>query len=122
MALVTAKSSTIFIGTSGGTQVYHSLEEVPESLRVRLRDSTQSPHSATILIADKRGREELVRALQGEPSNVQCRLADSMRSRRTETPRFQDPRVDRRFPRRWFDFLLPVAIGASLWLLVDAHF
>src|ERR1035438_3637804 len=84
MAHLTAKSSTIFISAEGGTKVYRSVEDVPEPLRKRLVESTQGVNAATILIADKRGREELVRALQGRPSDLQCRVVESLRSRKSE--------------------------------------
>ena len=122
MALVTTKSSTIFIGTIDSTKVYHSVGDVPGPLRRRLHETTQSPTSATILIADKRGREELIRALQGEPSNVQCRLAETIRIRQLEKAALQKQQASRKATRRWLELLLPVAIGASLWFLVDAHF
>lgn len=122
MAIVTAKSSTIFIGTSDSTRVYHSVSEIPGPLRLRLQETTQSPTSATILIADKRGREELIRALQGEPSHVHCRLADAIRTRQSEKAALQTQSSSRKLLRRWVELLLPVAIGASLWYLVDARF
>jgi hypothetical protein len=79
-------------------------------------------NSATILIADKQGREELVRALQGRPSEVQCRLVESMRTQQSE----QQPNVIRPpFPsigRFWLEILLPVLAGASLWFLQSPHF
>ena len=122
MEIVTAKSSTIFIATSDSTQVYHSVNEIPAPLRRRLHETTKAPSSATILIADKRGREELVRALQGEPSHVSCRLADAIRVRQSEKAAVQKQISSRKSARRWIELLLPVAIGASLWFLVDARF
>jgi hypothetical protein len=122
MALLTAKSSTIFIATSGSTQVYHSVEEIPPALRRRLQETTRSLNSATILIADKRGREELIRALQGEPSDVRCRLAETIRNRQSQKVA-SEQRVSRLASiRRLLEFLIPVAIGASLWLLIESHF
>lgn len=85
MAQLTARTSTIFIATSDDTtKVYRSVEDVPLPLRQKLLKCTRGMNSATILIADKQGREELVRALQGRPSEVQCRLVDNMRSRQPE--------------------------------------
>src|SRR3954452_10715006 len=85
MVLLTAKSSTILIASGNEeTKVFHSIDQVPPELRARLQETTRGLNSATILIADKRGREELVRALQGQPSHVQCRLADAIRSRQNE--------------------------------------
>ncbi|MFL6351707.1 MAG: hypothetical protein ACJ74Z_07635 [Bryobacteraceae bacterium] len=115
-----ARSSTIFIAIDTGTHVYRSMAEVPAPLRRKLRSSTTGINSATILIADKRGREELVRALKGQPSEVWSLLAA------TESGQVHEPRrpIRRRLPsvRTWLEMFLPVAIGASLWLLIDSHF
>jgi hypothetical protein len=78
-------------------------------------------NSATILIADKRGREELVRALEGRSSTVQCRLTESIRAREQEER--ERTRKRARFSlRTWIELLLPVVIGASLWLFIGSHF
>ncbi len=122
MALVTTRSSTIFIATGESTQVFHSVNEVPRLLRRRLNETTQSTSSATILIADKRGREELVRALQGEPSRVHCRLADTIRARQSERAALQRRQISVRYVRRCLELLVPLAIATSLWFLVDVHF
>src|ERR1700685_3049161 len=65
MSRVTLKSSTIFISVGDETRVYRSVEDVPGPLRKRLEQSTNGIHSATILIADRRGREEILRAIRG---------------------------------------------------------
>ncbi|MBV9305709.1 MAG: hypothetical protein JOZ45_06205 [Acidobacteriaceae bacterium] len=102
--------------------MFHSVEEVPPALRQRLQESTRSLNAATILIADKRGREELVRALQGEPSEVKCRLAEAIRARQLQSIALQKRREGSRSLRRWLEFLLPVVIGASLWFFIESHF
>jgi hypothetical protein len=121
MPRLTARSSTIFIATGAETRVYRSVEDVPPALRRKLVESTRGMNSATILIADKRGREELVRALQGRASDVQCRLADTIRSRERQN---QQPQVEHRYSFRsvqiWLELLLPAAVAGSL--LVLAHF
>jgi hypothetical protein len=121
MAILTARSATIFIASGEQTRVYRSVDDVPPELRRKLIETTKSINSATILIADKRGREELVRALQGRRSDIRCRLVDTIRCKEGEPER---PAWLSRFKsaRTWLEFLLPVAIGASLWLLIDAHF
>jgi hypothetical protein len=121
MTRLTAKTSTIFITTGEKTKVYRSLGEIPPDLRHRLQESTQGINSATILIADKKGREELVRALQGRTSDVQCRLADNIRAKERD----RQPTKPSRSPfsiRTWLELLLPVAIGASLWLFIGSRF
>jgi hypothetical protein len=117
---LTAKTSTIFIATVDETKVYRSVGEVPPKLRRRLEETTTGANSATILIADKRGREELVRALQGLPSDVQSRLARTIQSRRAkaEAQRVNVPQPTHRL-RFWVELLLPFAVGFALWLLLS---
>jgi hypothetical protein len=126
MAVLTAKTSTIFVATDTGTSVYHSMNDIPAAMRRRLQESLQGMHSATILIADKRGRDELIRALQGRPSSVSCRLLEAQRNQQPEKPSAPDPRTARqlrlRSLRNWLELLLPVAVGASLWLFIESRF
>lgn len=117
---LTAKTSTIFIATGNGTRVYRSVGEVPPKLRRQLEETTSGTNSATILIADKRGREELVRALRGLPSDVQSRLARTIQARRA---RVEADRVVVVQPKRklrfWVELLLPFLVGFALWLLLS---
>jgi len=122
MAQLTARSSTIFIATGHETRVYRTVEDVPPELRQKLMDCTKGINSATILIADKRGREELVRALQGRPSEVQCRLVENIRSRQPE-PQARPREETRQSPiGMWIEYLLPLAAALSLWIACEAHF
>lgn len=125
MEKLTARSSTIFIATGEATRVYRSVREVPPELRRRLEKSTSGTNSATILIADKRGREELVRALQGLPSEVQSRLANTLRTthkRKSAAAGTQAPsRRWRPRPRLWLELLAPVGVGVIVWFLTSTH-
>jgi hypothetical protein len=121
MAQLTARTSTIFIATSDDTRVYHSVDDVPLPLRRKLLECTRGMNSATILIADKQGREELVRALQGRPSEVQCRLVANMRSREpADQPELQKQPIFRSV-RLWLELLLPMAAAATLWAIIQAR-
>lgn len=125
MTRLTARSSTIFIATAGETLVYRSVNEIPPALRRKLQDSTRSMNSATILIADKRGQQELVRALQDRPTNVQRRLSEIISP--SPPPAAQQPTTAAKSYmsspwRKWLEILLPVAFGASLWFFIDSHF
>jgi hypothetical protein len=122
MAQLTARTATIFIAVGDSTSVYRSIQEVPQSLRAKLQHSTRGVNSATILIADKRGREELIRALQGQPTDVQCRLADVLRTRNPQQQKRQTKSLPLRSLRTWLEFLLPIAVGASLWLFVESRY
>jgi len=68
------KSSTILISAGDTDAVYRSVKEVPPPLRRLLLKSTNGLNSATILIADRRGREEIARAIQNLPSSLQRRF------------------------------------------------
>jgi hypothetical protein len=126
MQRVTVKTSTIFIAKGGRTRVYRSVQEVPERLRKQLEDSTNGFNSATILIADRRGREELLRALKGMPSSLRTRVASSMQPQAPERPpaspakgvasRFAPGSVLQFLRRNWLEILLPGAVGTVLWL------
>ena len=115
MPRLTVKSSTIFISVGGKTQVYRSVEDVPPRLRKRLEDSTNGINSATILIADRRGREEIVRAIRGLPSGIRSRLSSTVGAE-TEAR----PARARRPPelwQNWAEMLIPAAVGTIVWLL-----
>jgi phage FluMu protein Com len=75
------QSSTVLISTSGADLVYRSVEEVPVALRTKLIESTNGCNSATILIADQRGRREIAKAMRSLPGPSQRRLLDSMLGR-----------------------------------------
>jgi hypothetical protein len=119
MHRVTVKTSTIFIAKTGRTQVYRSVGEIPARLRKELEQSTNSFNSATILIADRRGREEIVKALNGLPSNLRSRLANSLAPPPAEEPA---TRSDSKaallagFMRRnWLEITLPTAVAVIVW-------
>jgi hypothetical protein len=73
----TFQTSTVLISTSRAERVYRSVDEVPAKLRTRLLKSTNGSNSATILIADRRGRKEIARAMRKLP-NARRRLASSL--------------------------------------------
>ena len=122
MAQLTARSSTIFIATGHETRVYRTVDDVPPELRRKLMDCTRGINSATILIADKRGREELVRALQGRPSDVQCRLVENIRSRQPDPQLKAAPASRATFYGVWLELLLPLIAGITLWIAVETRF
>ncbi|MDP9115215.1 MAG: hypothetical protein M3O20_16220 [Acidobacteriota bacterium] len=116
---MTVKTSTIFIAKSGGTQVYRSVAEIPDGLRKELEESTNSFNSATILIADRRGREEIVKALNGLPSSLRSRLANSLTPRaEAEAVVAAESRVAPvlRFLRKnWLEVTLPTTVAVIVW-------
>ena len=123
MHRVTVKTSTIFIAKGGKTHVYHSVNDVPPRLRKQLEDSTNGFNSATILIADRRGREEIVRALNGLPSGLRSRLASSLApSARTSSTSKPIHPVEQFFRQNWAEVLLSGAGAAALVTWLVLHF
>jgi hypothetical protein len=80
------QTSTVMISAEGTDRVYRSVEEVPQALRTRLLKSTNGANSATILIADRRGRKEIAKAMRNLPANAQRRLMQSMMAESEEMP------------------------------------
>jgi hypothetical protein len=100
------KRSTIVISVGDDTRFYGSLDEIPPGLRKRLVESTNGLDAATLLIADRAGRTELLRAMRGERS---C-LAENR------------PAPRRRLGwREWAGILLPGLLGLGVWLALSAR-
>jgi hypothetical protein len=72
------QTSTVVIAAGGAHKVYRSVDEVPARLRTKLIKSTNGSNSATILIADRRGRKQISRVLRSLPPNAQRRLMSSL--------------------------------------------
>ena len=122
MDQITIKTSTIFIAKGGKTYVYQSVEDVPLPWREQLEQSTNGFNSATILIADRRGREEIVRALNGMPTGLRTRLQSTLAStaeRVAAVPRNGIRSVAHFFRRNWLEMLLPMIVGAGLWVVFN---
>jgi hypothetical protein len=117
MNRVTVKTSTIFIAKGGRTRVYRSVSEVPPQLRKELEESTNSFNSATILIADRRGRQEIIKTLNGVPSALRSRLAPSLAPRAAQEPAGENriTPVLRFVQRNWVELALPAAVSLIVW-------
>src|SRR5260370_9649699 len=72
------QTSTVLISASGTDQVYRSVDDVPAGLRTRLLKSTNGANSATILIADRRGRREIAKAMRNMPGTLQRRWMQTL--------------------------------------------
>jgi hypothetical protein len=68
----------VLISSGGKERMFRSVEEVPPPLRTRLLKSTNGANSATILIADRRGRREIASAMRNLPGTAQRRLLRAM--------------------------------------------
>jgi hypothetical protein len=61
------KTSTILISSDDTAGVFRSIKDIPEPLRKKLLRSTNSLNARTILIADRRGQQEIARAMRKLP-------------------------------------------------------
>ena len=113
MEPVTVKSSTIFISIGKRTKIYRRVDDVPPTLRKRLEQSTSGMNSATILIADRNGREELIRSIQGLPSGVQTRVGASRKRKASHAP--PAARLWKDY-RHWIELGAIGVLGLGVWL------
>ena len=71
------KTSAVLIAAGGDRHVFRSVADVPPSLRKQLQDSTSGANSATILIADRRGKEEMAKALEMVAESASTPVTDT---------------------------------------------
>jgi hypothetical protein len=110
----TVRTSAILIADGRRTTVYRTVEEVPPELRRKLVQSTTGPNAGLVLIGDRRGTRELIRA------SVRALIERRM----TPPPGFlalvRDDVVQcARFLRaHWLGFALPALAALSAWRLL----
>jgi hypothetical protein len=106
----------ILISAGETDAVYRSVQEVPAALRRQLLKSTNGLNAATILIADRSGREEIARAIQNLPSRLR---------RRVRKPISNEPPASaawRSHPRLKQTIVWLLMVGSALvvwWVLTD---
>lgn len=123
---LTWKTSTVFVAIGEQTKVYRNLEEMSYAMRRQLSERTKGWHSATIMIADQRGRDVLVQALRGEGSRSQPRPASSVAARGliAEAEKAANSRLlpggpsSMVFWRRVREVALLTTVGLALWLAI----
>lgn len=115
MGTSTYKTSTIFVSTGKKkqTRVFRSLDEVPATLRDKLHANISGPNSRTLIVADRRGREYLIRTLKratrrAVPSAHCARPVknSAMRGRWEEAKRY------------WLEIGLIGLLGVASWTLL----
>ncbi len=100
----TLRTRIIFIATRGKTACYRTVEEVPAGLRKKLARTTKGANSGTLLIADRRGLQELIRAgIRQRSESRNCRR------RRGEA-------VIRFISQHWPELGLSGTLAILLWL------
>jgi len=110
------KTSTILISAGRTDAVYRSVADVPQPLRKRLIRSTSGINAATILIADPKGKEELVKAIRRLPGNAQQKLLHTVFGE-AAVRRLLTPGVRKAIPI----VAAAVLAMASIWLALLHH-
>ncbi len=105
------KTSTILISADDTESVYRSVREVPEPLRKKLLRSTNGMNSRTILIADRRGEQQIARALKSLPG-APAETPDSPLTGPAPTT------LPKLTPAQAAGILLAGATGLVAWLLL----
>jgi|GEM_PF-2166207 len=112
------KTSAVMIAAGGERGFYHSVQDVPERLRKQLIETTTSPNSGTIVIADRAGRAQLTQALASR---------EAVRERRSEAAAAEPPGepIPDRHPRlrwlAWAGLALVLALAAVFAALFYLH-
>jgi hemin uptake protein HemP len=113
MQTTTFKTSTIFVATSKRTRVFQSMDSVPPPLRKRMSENLSGPNTRTLIVADRRGREYLLKVLQRATSGSQMNTsevdtgsADGARAKSWLTAK-----------RYWLEIALISLLGATGWAL-----
>lgn len=113
------KTSTILISSHDAVSVYRSMEEVPEQLRTTLLQSTSGLNAGTILIADRRGRDQIAAAIQNLPAAARQGLRASVP--RTVFNRLSSRKVLGWPLRNWAGIATVFAAGSLAWLVSVHH-
>ncbi len=112
------------IAVDGKTKLYRSRSEMAPEMRQKLQRTLNSPAAATILIADPKGRNEILKLLRGEPSALRDTPGGMRRRVRSEaaTPvRAVLPGWLRsRWTRAVIAFLVPAGLGAAFYAILSA--
>src|SRR5258708_40116422 len=118
MSRYTLKSSTVFVSVGEKTRVFRSVDEVPAEWIRYFERSKGRLRPQTILIADPKGREEILRGLQGLPSSVRPRWspASASSSSTALTPASRGPRFRWTTRQVMAEVSLAVMIGAAIAL------
>jgi hypothetical protein len=119
MSRITVKNSTVFVAVDDETRVFRSVDEVPPEWRRRFENPKGGLKPQTILIADRKGREEIMRSLQGQPSSIQTRwkapqaLVSAAAAVRPQLsaglPAWKNPQV-------WAEVGFVMALAGAIWV------
>jgi len=113
------KTSAVMIAARGERGFYHSVQDVPEPLRTRLIETTTSPNSGIIVIADRAGKEQLTQVMARREAH-----GEGTQQAGTEDAPADSPvlRSMARLPwLAWAGFVAVLALAAILFAAFQIH-
>jgi hypothetical protein len=111
------KTSAVMIAARGESGFYRSVQDVPEPLRTQLIETTTSPNSGIIVIADKAGKEQLTQVMaRREQARAESR--ETQPSTEPAAAQANDLSPVTRLPwLAWAAFIVVLAVSAVLFAL-----
>jgi hypothetical protein len=114
MQTTTYKTSTIFVATNKKTRVFQSMDHVPARLRKRMSENLSGPNTRTLIVADRRGREYLLKVLQRATNDSTLHAPEDQDVVAGHDRLFQ---VWFKAKRYWLEIALIRSLGAAGWAL-----
>jgi hypothetical protein len=112
------KTSAVLIAAQGEHGFYRSVQDVPEPLRTQLLETTTSPNSGTIVIADRAGKEQLTQVM----ARREAGRDGGLQTTPAEAPHASEPdRAARRSWLAWGGFVLVLVLAAIVYTLFQLH-
>jgi hypothetical protein len=114
------KTSAVMIAAQGERGFYRSVQDVPEPLRTQLIETTTSPNSGIIVIADRAGKEQLTQVMARREAGRDTTEATQNRSgvlreRQAAVAESQLPSISRLPWLAWAGFGGVLALAAILF-------
>lgn len=113
------KTSAVMIAARGESGFYHSVQDVPEPLRTQLIETTTSPNSGIIVIADRAGKEQLTQVMaRREARGEGTREVDAEDKAPESTALWSIARLPW---LAWFGFVAVLALAAIVFAAFQIH-
>lgn len=119
------KTSAVMIAAGGERGFYRSVQDVPEPLRTQLLETTTSPNSGIIVIADRAGKEQLTQVMARREARLggnQSALPGSPEVAAPQTPDSPALLPAAPFPwLAWTGFAVVLALAAIIFLVFQTN-
>jgi hypothetical protein len=109
------KTSAVMISAQGERGFYRSVQDVPEPLRTQLIETTTSPNSGIIVIADRAGKEQLTQVMARREAGRAGTETTPPRSREAAVSESQLPSISRIPWLAWAGFGAVLALAGILF-------